>query len=159
MDKELAEQIKENINKESTDELLRIWIENDRKEWTDETFDVIKQVLIQRGEKIPEQKKPLKEDVNLTASKLDKVKEDWVVICSVNGEVEGNIIKSKFDSEGIPVICRQEAIGKLTLFIIDGLGEVKVLIPCHYKEKALEILSLPGKIPAVREPQQTRRRK
>jgi hypothetical protein len=64
MDKELAEQIKENIDKESTDELLRIWIENDRKEWTDETFDVVKQVLIQRGEKIPEQKKPTFFDMN-----------------------------------------------------------------------------------------------
>ena len=84
---------------------------------------------------------------------------DWVVVCSANGEVEGNIIKSKFESEGIPVICIQEAIGKLTPFTIDGLGEVKVLIPCRYKEKALETLSLPGKIPAVRKPQQTRRRK
>ena len=84
---------------------------------------------------------------------------DWVVICSANGEVEGNIIKGKLESEGIPVVVKQEAIGKFYAFTVDGLGEVKVIIPCHYKEKALEILSLPGKIPAVRKPQQTRRRK
>ena len=65
---------------------------------------------------------------------------EWVVICSANGEVEGNIIKGKLESEGIPVIVSQEAIGKFYAFTIDGLGEVKVLVPAHLKEKAVKIL-------------------
>ncbi|MFA5393557.1 MAG: DUF2007 domain-containing protein [Candidatus Ratteibacteria bacterium] len=65
---------------------------------------------------------------------------DWVVICSANGEVEGNIIKGKLESEGIPVMLRQEAIGKFYAFTVDGLGEVKVLVPAHLKEKALKII-------------------
>ena len=65
---------------------------------------------------------------------------DWIVLCSANGEVEGNIIKGKLESEGIPVILRQEAIGKFYAFTVDGLGEVKILVPAHLKEKALEII-------------------
>ena len=65
---------------------------------------------------------------------------EWVVICSANGEVEGNIIKGKLESEGIPVMVRQEAIGKFYAFTVDGLGEAKVLVPAHLREKALKIL-------------------
>lgn len=65
---------------------------------------------------------------------------EWVVICSANGEVEGNVIKSKLESEGIPVVLRQEAIGKFYAFTIDGLGEVKILVPLVFKEEAIRIL-------------------
>ena len=68
---------------------------------------------------------------------------DWVVLCSANGEVEGDIIKGKLESEGIPVIARQEAIGGFYAF--DVLGETKVLVPAHLKEKALKILNEAGR--------------
>lgn len=70
---------------------------------------------------------------------------DWVIICSANGEVAGNIIKGKLESEGIPVLVKQEAIGKFYGFTVDGLGESKIFVPCCHKEKALKILSLPEK--------------
>ena len=47
---------------------------------------------------------------------------------------------TKLESEGIPVIVRQEAIGKFYAFTVDGLGEVKILVPSVLKEKALEII-------------------
>ena len=75
---------------------------------------------------------------------------EWVVLCSANGEVEGNIIKGKLESEEIPVILRQEAIGKFYAFTIDGLGETKVLVPAHLKEKALKILDEADREVAVR---------
>lgn len=37
-------------------ELLEIWVENDRKVWSDEAFQIIKQLLLERGEKLPPQK-------------------------------------------------------------------------------------------------------
>ena len=74
-----------------------------------------------------------------------------MVICSANGEVEGNIIKGKLESEGIPVILRQEAIGKFYAFTVDGLGEVKILVPPLFKEKALKIISLSEKSPPKEE--------
>jgi hypothetical protein len=40
----------------STEELIEIWIENNRKEWAKEAFEAIRQVLLERGENLPEQK-------------------------------------------------------------------------------------------------------
>lgn len=63
---------------------------------------------------------------------------DWVVICSAGGEIESDIIKGKLESEGIPVMLRQEAIGGFYAF--DVIGEVKILVPSVLKEKALKII-------------------
>ena len=68
---------------------------------------------------------------------------EWVVICSAGGEIESDIIKGKLESEGIPVMLRQEAIGGFYAF--DVLGETKVLVPAHLKEKALKILAEAGR--------------
>ena len=50
---------------------------------------------------------------------------EWVVLCSAGGEIEGDIIKGRLESEGIPVMLRQEAIGGF--YVFDVLGEVKIL--------------------------------
>ncbi len=39
-------------------ELLHIWRENNRAEWTDAAFDVVREMLFQRLGKVPEQKAP-----------------------------------------------------------------------------------------------------
>ena len=74
---------------------------------------------------------------------------DWVVICSADGEIEGDIIKGSLESEGIPVMLRQEAIGGFYAF--DVIGEVKILVPPLFKEKALKIISLSEKSPPKEE--------
>ena len=38
-----------------TEELLKIWKENDREEWSNEAFEVIHDILLERLEKVPEQ--------------------------------------------------------------------------------------------------------
>ena len=74
---------------------------------------------------------------------------DWVVICFAGGEIESDIIKGKLESEGIPVILKQEAIGGFYAF--DVIGEVKILVPPLFKEKALKIISLSEKSPPEEE--------
>ena len=74
---------------------------------------------------------------------------DWVVICSAGGEIESDIIKGKLESEGIPVMLKQEAIGGFYAF--DIVGEVKLLVPPLFKEKALKIISLSEKSPPKEE--------
>jgi len=68
---------------------------------------------------------------------------EWVVICSAGGEIEVDIIKGRLESEGIPVMLRQEAIGGFYAF--DVVGEVKILVPPLFKEQALKIISLSEK--------------
>lgn len=66
--------------------------------------------------------------------------ENWVIIFYAQGEAEAYIVKGKLESMGIPVILKQEAIGKIYGLTLDGLGEVKVLVPESYKDKAIKIL-------------------
>jgi hypothetical protein len=46
------------LQEKDTDELLDIWEENDRTEWTDEAFDAIRTILLQRIGQVPEQDAP-----------------------------------------------------------------------------------------------------
>ena len=45
-----------NMQLKDTDELLRIWTQNDRDEWADEAFFVLQEILLERDVEIPEQK-------------------------------------------------------------------------------------------------------
>jgi hypothetical protein len=56
MDKVLADQIGRNMQQKTTEELLAIWSDNDREQWSDAAFDVIRETLTERGVEIPEQR-------------------------------------------------------------------------------------------------------
>lgn len=58
MDTKHIVELRETMNVLSTDELLTIWRENDCGEYTDETFEAIRQILIKRGGEIPPQAAP-----------------------------------------------------------------------------------------------------
>lgn len=66
--------------------------------------------------------------------------EEWVVLTYAKTQAEAHIIKGKLESEGIPVIIQQEAIGKIYRLTVDGLGEIRILIPGKFKKLALSIL-------------------
>jgi hypothetical protein len=59
------------LNTKDSDELLDIWQENDRVEWSDTAFDVIKEILIERLGEVPPQNEPIFEYVYVD----DKVKD------------------------------------------------------------------------------------
>lgn len=54
-DDSLRKSIFENFSFKETDELLEIWQGNKRDEWSDLSFDVIEQILRERGVEIPPQ--------------------------------------------------------------------------------------------------------
>jgi uncharacterized membrane protein YgcG len=73
MIEKLGAQIRENMETKSTEELLGIWKENDREQWSEEAFEAIKQLLLERGETLPDQKEKLKKtEQNQEPSKLKK---------------------------------------------------------------------------------------
>lgn len=61
MSAELRAQISMMMSLKETDELLEIWQANDRVEWSDTAFEVIQEVLKERGVNIPEQHEPIYE--------------------------------------------------------------------------------------------------
>jgi len=58
--------------------------------------------------------------------------------------MEAQIIKGRLESEGIPVLLSYESAGLIYGLTIDGLGEVKIMVPQRLAEEAKEILRISG---------------
>ena len=56
--------------------------------------------------------------------------------------MEAQIIKGRLESEGIPVLLSYESAGLIYGLTIDGLGEVKIMVPRHLAAEAREILGI-----------------
>ncbi len=58
--------------------------------------------------------------------------------------MEAQIIKGRLESEGIPVLLSYESAGLIYGLTIDGLGQVKIMVPRDLAEEAKEILKTSG---------------
>lgn len=56
------------------------------------------------------------------------------------GELEANVIKSHLESEGIPVLLQYESAGRVFGLTVDGLGEIRILVPPELAEEAKRII-------------------
>jgi len=66
---------------------------------------------------------------------------EWVQICSVSGMTTAKIITGRLESEDIPTRLRYEAAGPIYAITVDGLGEVRILVPAPEQERAKAILA------------------
>ena len=48
-----AREFKRKLNSKNSEELIKIWVENDREKYPPETFAAIRLILHERGEKLP----------------------------------------------------------------------------------------------------------
>lgn len=81
MSGDLRDQIYDQMNLRETDELLDIWVTNDRLEWADTAFETIRAILIKRGVELPGQNDPIyerEEEIEDEADSRDGL-EDWEV--------------------------------------------------------------------------------
>jgi len=67
-------------------------------------------------------------------------KSNFVVISTVQGELVANVIKSHLESEGIPVLLEYESAGKVYGLTVDGLAQVRILVPQELAEKVRQII-------------------
>lgn len=65
----------------------------------------------------------------------------WEAVATASGITQANIIAGRLDSEGIPTKLHYEAAGAIYAITIDGLGEVRILVPVADWERARDILS------------------
>jgi len=63
-----------------------------------------------------------------------------VTVYTAQGQMEANVVKSRLESEGIPVILQYESLGIVFGMTVDGLGRVKVMVPQPLEAEALAIL-------------------
>lgn len=65
----------------------------------------------------------------------------WEVAATASGMTEAKIVAGRLESEGIWVKLRYEAAGAIYAVTVDGLGEVRILVPFSEGERARGILS------------------
>ncbi len=63
-----------------------------------------------------------------------------VEVYRASGELEAQVIRSKLEAAGIRAIFQNEALGTLG-FVIDGLGEFRILVAEKDEQAARELLS------------------
>ncbi|MEW6456826.1 MAG: DUF2007 domain-containing protein [Acidobacteriota bacterium] len=68
--------------------------------------------------------------------------EKWIEIYTANGKTEADIIKSKLESEDIPVFLKYDVIGTIFGITLNGLGKVKILVPELKSEEAKILLNI-----------------
>jgi len=66
---------------------------------------------------------------------------NFVLIHIAQGELEANIIKSHLESEGIPVLLQYESVSRVYGLTVDGLAEVRLLVPQELAEEARHIIA------------------
>jgi hypothetical protein len=65
----------------------------------------------------------------------------WVEVAVNLMPGEAAIIKSRLESENIPVYLKQEAIGSVLGLTVGTLGSAKILVPDSLAERAADILA------------------
>lgn len=65
----------------------------------------------------------------------------WESVATASGMAQANIIVGRLESEGISTKLHYEAAGAIYAITIDGLGEVRILVPVLDWERAKEVLS------------------
>jgi hypothetical protein len=66
-------------------------------------------------------------------------KESLVVVYTSAGPLAAEVVKAKLESAGIPVLLQSEAQSVFSV-TIDGMGEVRVLVPKTREQEARELL-------------------
>jgi len=67
---------------------------------------------------------------------------ELVCVLTCQGIDLAQIYKSKLEAAGIPVLLRYEAAGPIFGITIDGLGQVKVMVPAEFAAEAEELLGV-----------------
>jgi len=69
--------------------------------------------------------------------------ENWEVVFTAAGMAQASIIQGRLESEGVPVQLDFESAGRIFAITVDGLGEVRVMVPHDLAQTARDILAAP----------------
>ncbi|MEW6142646.1 MAG: DUF2007 domain-containing protein [Chloroflexota bacterium] len=69
------------------------------------------------------------------------MEDELIKVYTASGETVASIVKGKLEEAGIPVLLKYESLGNVVGVLVDGLGEVKVMVPRHFEELARRLLA------------------
>jgi len=74
MNGKLVENIAQNMRPKDTRELLDLYVENDREQYSEEAFEAIRRLLLERGQSVPTQKETVlpKEETVVSPAEIEK---------------------------------------------------------------------------------------
>jgi hypothetical protein len=73
--------------------------------------------------------------------KMRKPDEKLVEVYKAHGEMEAQVVKAKLESSGIPVLLKSTAAPSVHAFVVDGLGEYRVMVPESLCKDAQDIVA------------------
>ena len=62
------------------------------------------------------------------------------VVHVAQGLLKAQVIKTKLEDAGIPVLLDYESVGPVIGITVDGLGEVRVLVPARCADEARTLI-------------------
>jgi len=68
-------------------------------------------------------------------------REGMTTVYRTAGLLQAEIIKGRLESAGIPVMLDYESLGRVMGITVDGLGEVRILVPNERADEAKELLA------------------
>jgi len=72
---------------------------------------------------------------------LNVRREGLETVYRASGMLQAQVIKGRLETSGIPVVLDYEAIGQVYGFTVDGLGEVRVMVPIERAAEARELIT------------------
>jgi hypothetical protein len=70
-----------------------------------------------------------------------RVDDHTVTVYTAQGEIDETQVRAFLEAHGIPSISRGEALRKTHGFMLDGLGEVQIMVAAEHAEEATELLA------------------
>ena len=64
----------------------------------------------------------------------------FITVCTVQGEIEEQQLRSFLEVHGIPTSVWGESLRKTHGFVLDGLGEVQIMVPSEHADAARDLL-------------------
>jgi hypothetical protein len=71
----------------------------------------------------------------------DVVDDQLITVYTAQGEIDETQVRNFLEAHGIPSISRGEALRKTHGFVLDGLGEVHIMVAAEHAEEATELLA------------------
>lgn len=65
---------------------------------------------------------------------------EWAQVYKAANIIDASLLKGRLESEEIPVLLKYEVAGQLYGITVNGLSEVRVLVPKELEHEANEVL-------------------
>ncbi|MBI3948129.1 MAG: hypothetical protein HY321_19585 [Armatimonadetes bacterium] len=136
-DSEWVRSIYRSLREKSTRELLRIWTENDREEWSERAFAAVRRVLVERGVALPAQEAA--EQGAPPAPPSGAPRPDLVSVARFPTPIEAELARLSVEAFGIAAVVVGD-IAATTTYAGGEADPVRLLVSKRQAREAHEIL-------------------